>query len=177
MNYSDTDSTIDDNENNNRFKIILCELYNELIHGKSEYDDSELTKHYLVISAFKNMNDNINETASFYMQEYSNRINIITPHNIFRNYSNIILNPNYIKPEIAETFYLNGNECVAIIKTFWIRLIQRTWKKIYKEKMKIIQKRSNIESLNYKQIYGCWPDNCKKMPNLNGMLSYLENLN
>ena len=182
MNYteSDTDeSEISESEisenNNSRFKIVLCELYNELIHGKS--NTLTLYNHYLVIYSFKNINNNINELASFYMQEYNNRINSIIPHKIFRNYVNIILNSNYIKPEIAECFYLCGNEYIAIIKTIWIRLIQRTWKKIYKEKKKIIQKRFNIESLNYKQIYGCWPDNCKNMPKINGMLSYLKNLN
>ena len=172
-NNSDTsDSDIDD-DNDNRFKIILCELYNELIHGKS--NTLTLYNHYLVISSFKNINDNIFQTSAYYMQEYNNRCNNITPHKIFRNYSNIILNPNYIKPEIGEIFYLSGNECVTVIKTIWIRLIQRTWKKIYKQKMKIIKKRCNIASLFYKQIYGCWPDNCKNMPKLNGMLFYLQN--
>lgn len=46
-----------------------------------------------------------------------------------------------LKLDIAETFILTGQEKVAIKKTFWISIIQRTWRKIYKEKLAIIKLR------------------------------------
>jgi hypothetical protein len=37
--------------------------------------------------------------------------------------------------EIAQPVVLEpGGECVAIIKTFWIRLIQRRWKRVFAER-------------------------------------------
>lgn len=37
--------------------------------------------------------------------------------------------------EIAQTVTMEpGGECVAIIKTFWIRLVQRRWKRIFAER-------------------------------------------
>jgi hypothetical protein len=37
--------------------------------------------------------------------------------------------------EIAQPVVLEpGGECVAIIKTFWIRLVQRRWKRIFAER-------------------------------------------
>ena len=95
-------------------------------------------------------------------------------HDIFKNYKNIISNKNYIKPEIAECIYLrNDGECIAILKTYWIRLIQRTWKNIYKKRISLIKKRCNLNSLKYKEIYGKWPNNCNEYPSLKGMLSFL----
>ena len=49
-------------------------------------------------------------------------------HPFIRNYKNIISNTNYIKPEIAEIFYLSGDECISILKTFWIRIFVRNCK-------------------------------------------------
>lgn len=42
----------------------------------------------------------------------------------------------------------------ATITTFWIRLIQRTWKKRYKNKMKVIQNNANPNALRYREMYG-----------------------
>ena len=169
---SEYDSDSDSDHNNNKYNIIMCELYNELIHGIS---NEEIYTHYLVICKFNKFNiRKIRTVSTFYNTEYIQRLPNITPHTIFRNYSNIILNENYIKPEIAKCIYLQNGECVAILKTFWLRLIQRTWKTIYRQKIQIIKKRCKPESIIYRQITGKWPPICYNMPKLNGMLNYLK---
>lgn len=55
-------------------------------------------------------------------------------HPYIRNYKFIISRPNYIKPEIAQCYELPTLERVAILKTIWIRIIQRKWKKLMKQK-------------------------------------------
>ena len=137
--YSDTDSEDSediqdiiyepDEHSSNRFTIALCELFNENLHGNTS---SDVKYHYLVNTRFKKLHMNwINEHACFLNNSYIYQGNL--HHNIFRNYRNIILNGNYIKPEIVEVLYLKNNEidyCVAIKKTFWIKIIQRSWKNI-----------------------------------------------
>jgi len=91
-----------------------------------------------------------------------------------RNYVNIIRNPLYIQPQIAECHYLSNRECVCVLKTFWLRLVQRTWKRICKERKDIIQRRMLISSLKYREIRGRWPPGLNSMPSLYGMLSYLH---
>jgi hypothetical protein len=76
--------------------------------------------------------------------------------------------------EIAECIYLPSYHCISILKTIWLKLIQRIWKKIYKERKRIISIRRNINSLRYREIYGKWPNNCLNYPALKGMLSKLS---
>jgi hypothetical protein len=77
------------------------------------------------------------------------------------------------KIEIAECIYLPSQHCVSILKTFWLRLIQRKWKKIINERKLIIIKRCNPNSIKYREIHGIWPNNCFIYPTLKGMLSNL----
>ena len=170
---SDTTNTFYDSEekSNTKYNIVLCEIYNDKIHGQNNVNDV----HYIVISRFKQLNlTKISEISDLYHLQYTAlNINRLC-HNKIRNYDNIVKKTNYIKPEIAECIYLNGSECVCIIKTIWIRLIQRTWKKIFKNKQDIVKKRCHMNSLLYRQIHGKWPSSCFNVPSISGMLSYLK---
>lgn len=158
-----------------KYNIILCELYNNKLHGNAS--NNNIHFHYLVHSRFKNLNLNIiNETSLNRKLDYfvlsateSNKIN----NNRIRNYRNIVSGEGYIKPEIAQCIYLPTHECVAILKTFWIRLIQRRWKNILSERKRVMEKRNNIISIVYREIYGAWPNGCLRYPRLRGMLSNL----
>ena len=68
--------------------------------------------------------------------------------------------------------YLPGHEAVAYIKTFWLRLIQRRWKKLFKQRKNIIQKRCNINSLNYRQMHGKWPNGLNNLPNIREIINF-----
>jgi len=128
-----------------QYNIILCEIYNEDLHGQS----NEAKYNYLVHYRFKKFDINlINELSE--------------------------LGENEFKPEIAQCIYLESQHCVAILKTFWIKLIQRTWKNIFKKRKEVIVKRCQPTSLNYKQINGKWPKNCLSYPGLRGMLSAIN---
>ena len=159
-----------------KYNIILCELFNSKLHGIPENDETNF--HYLVKSRFKNLNMTvINELCFESNLDYyvfavlnSNKLN----QNHIRNYKNIVNRQHYIKPEIAQCIYLPSNECIAILKTFWIRLIQRKWKNILSERRKILEKRGNIIAIVYREIYGAWPNACLHYPTLNGMLSNLN---
>ena len=105
-----------------------------------------------------------------YKSNYNNLNNSMKSHSIIRNYKQIIAQQNYIQLHIAKVVYLSGLECVAILKTFWLKIIQRTWKKIYKQRCNIIALRKLPESLFYKEIHGKWSDNCSKLPSLYGMM-------
>jgi len=45
----------------------------------------------------------------------------------------------------------------CIIKTCWIRIVQRIWKKIVKIRKEIIEERKTIAALKYREIHGYWP--------------------
>ena len=157
-------------ESRTRYNISICELYNKRLHGN---ENSDVLYHYLVHSRYKILDINIiSETSNSLNNEYVWLENQM--HDIFRNYKQIITMDNYIKPEITECIYLNTGHCVAILKTFWLRLVQRKWKNIIKERNNIIKKRCNLNSLRHREITGKWPQDCLKWPHFKGMLSPLK---
>ncbi len=173
---SDSDDYYDDiiydpeEESRTKFNISLCELYNKRLHGN---ENSNVLYHYLVDSRYKILDMGfINDIANNMNLEYQYLGN--QTHDIYRNYRQIITRENYVKPEITECIYLNTGHCVAILKTFWIRLIQRKWKNIMKERKIIFKKRSLPKSLRHREILGKWPDDCLKLPQIKGMLSQLK---
>lgn len=186
MTDTETDSVSDyDSEDNNlyiygpeeqsitKYCISLCELYNNRIHGPV---NSSVLYHYLVCYRFKNLNIKyINDISESIKNEYNILHN--KNHNIYRNYRNIINNENYINPEITECIYLNTGHFIAIKKTIWIKLIQRTWKTVLKKREIIIKKRCHIKSILYREIKGTWPKDCCNYPGLKGMLSKLIKFN
>lgn len=155
-----------------KYNIILCELYNKNIHGNAE--NEFLKYNYLVIVRIKKFNNSsIKKYAKLLNDGYRNYHN--KSHEIFRNYKNIILKNNYIKPEISQCIYLpNEGHCIAILKTFWVRLIQRKWKNVLIKRKMCLQLRCNPNILKHREIYGRWPNSCLYYPGLKGMLSELS---
>ena len=102
-----------------KYYISISELYNKRIHGNV---NSDVLYHYLVYYRFKILDMNsINNVSNNINNGYLELDN--QTHDIFRNYNQIITRENYIKPEITECIYLNTGHCIAILKTFWLRLI------------------------------------------------------
>ena len=112
--------------------------------------------------------------SSHYEELIINRNFYHIPHKTIRNYHNIISRPNYIRPEIAQCILLPTLEHIAIIKTIWIRIIQRKWKCVFIERKKITQYRCCSSSLSTRQATGFWPKHCEILPGIKGMLSDLS---
>jgi len=196
-----------DNKNNKHY-LMLCELHNPAIHGKTESSDSQIETHYLVYDIFDPITkqscsylddeesdnntdeerdsddgfeehpqfDKLNDIITFLRDQYlslSNNFvgNLIFAHPTIRNYKNIISKPNYIKPEIGQYILLPTQEAVAILKTFWLRIIQRKWKKVFTQRQQVIRNRLCISALYFRETTGQWPKECVWLPELRGMLS------
>jgi hypothetical protein len=189
--------------NKNKWHLMLCELHFPTIHGKTDDSQPDIETHYLVYDIYDPTTGiSLNYTESdeeFDYDTYDNdetnlpRINYdiislkqkyfnlsicftryLYKHPIIRNYQNIISNPNYIKPEIGEYIILPTHETITILKTFWIRIIQKKWKKVFKQKQTIIKQRCSIQSLKIRQTTGYWPTYCNVLPGLKGMLYNLK---
>lgn len=72
----------------------------------------------------------------------------------------------WLRIEIAELNYLEREECTAIFKTFWLKIVQRAWKRIYKKRKEIIDKRKSFSAIKYREIHGKWPDNLNYLPSI-----------
>jgi hypothetical protein len=122
-----------------------------------------------------NVLTNIHHIQRLYKSEYNelSRWDNLTPHKTIRNYNNIIRKPDYIRPEIGECFELPTCEQIVIIKTIWIRIIQRKWKAVFANRQKIIKLRCCPSSISTRQLTGKWPEHCRVLPGICGMLSNL----
>lgn len=156
--------------------LALCELYNGKIHGSNNHF---INSQYLVVQRFsgnKTLSQILNGgIVRQYLQEYrklAQQPN--TCHSIIRNYKNIIARDDYMSPQIVKCSYLPDGECVAVIKTMWIKLIQRRWKSVFNKRQRIIEERSRISSIFYREIHGTWPTGLNALPGICGMLSQMQ---
>lgn len=175
-----------------KFNLALCELHCAKLHGGKE------TGHYLIIEKIKDTSfvtyfDDTNSDSDeeedddeeesniymmydlieFYTESYKNiclEHHTKNPHRIIRNYLDIIASETYIKPEIVQRVKLATGEYAAILKTFWLKIIQRTWKKVFAERNKMMEMRKSLHHLRYRSIHGCWSFECRNIPTVVGML-------
>ena len=138
--------------NKNEWHLMLCELHLPTMHGKTNNSDPNIETHYLIHDLYNptelyETNNSDSDSDSDYENNSYNRIHnainylkqkylyityefdpIFHNHPTIRNYYNIVSNPHYIQPEIGQHIILPTLEAVAVLKTFWIRIIQRKYK-------------------------------------------------
>jgi hypothetical protein len=90
---------------------------------------------------------------------------LIPEHPTIRNYDRVV--DKYMRLEIIQTDVLSGQEEVAYLKTFWLRIVQRRWKKIYKARKDILQQRQQLKSIQERQRTGKWPVGLRDWPLFN----------
>jgi hypothetical protein len=83
-------------------------------------------------------------------------------------YFNSVIRPNI---HVMKLKILADGTFSVIIKTHWLRLIQRRWKKIYAERMNIIHRRMSIESIKVFEMTGKFPLGMNYLPTIQGMLN------
>jgi hypothetical protein len=143
--------------NNSNYKLAICHLFHPMLHGHTENSDRNILGEYLVFYTIE-INDYYNNQYISYIDDLKYFYNAIvldyTSHPTIRNYNNIIKNENYIKIDINKKDLLIGLEEVGYIKTFWLKLFQRKWKKIFYNRKRIIKKMSNPKYLLKREITG-----------------------
>jgi len=123
------------------YMVIYIKDSNEINESDMSDSESEYSNHDSDDENDEYLLDNI--ITQTHQNKYksliknSKKFNIHLEHKIIRNYINIITKDNYITPQIGQRFYLSGDECVAVIKTVWLRIVQRCWKRVYKKRMQI----------------------------------------
>ncbi len=87
-----------------------------------------------------------------------------------RNYRRIIQHESSYRPQLIQKYYDPDQRCFAIIKTWYIKWIQRCWRKVLSARRRIIWKRGTpIEQFYFSQN-GHWSPACSQFPSLQGML-------
>tara|TARA_R110002074_G_scaffold136000_1_gene280685 strand:+ start:2842 stop:3351 length:510 start_codon:yes stop_codon:yes gene_type:complete len=158
------------------FELALLELYMPLKHGILEpRHASKMYGNYMVIEripidTFYNQVKKVTKQLIHLKKDYNTYIdklkyemNITTLHPLIRNYEEIIKNPKHYKIEIIQqtTTSIGENEwdkySTALVKTHWIRLIQRRWRWFFKTRNNEMKKTVNLK---HREITGSFPNHC-----------------
>jgi len=164
---SETDSELrlstdsDEDFDENYYEIYDSDsehMYSDKINGKYYIGISKYIYHYNTILLVNSVSPTVFFRYSFdRIREYLCKYSIIRMYN-----ANIHIMKLDILPD--ETYSV-------ILKTHWIRLIQRHWKKIFKKRKQIIKKRGFLINLLSREIYGRYPNELNSLPNIYGMLN------
>jgi hypothetical protein len=195
-NNSDSNSNSDDND----FEIDEFNFDILSINGNFEYDEDDpdniITEH---ISALEDDYLNIDRPNNSYLigmafllsrPYYNNNIMIeeqlylvashISAKTFYKfNYSDIkkylFINSTFYlrKPQIniIKLYITEDGMHTCIIKTFWLKIVQRRWKKIYALRLYTIKLRGTIVEIRWHEIHGTYSYRCRLLPGLIGMMS------
>ena len=159
-----------DSDNNSLYDTIYDTIY-DIADKEEENIDSEKQhgKYYVGISVYNTDTNSIQlstvvsvstlfaydvRAIRMYLEEYSMLCTFDT------------ISPIHImKLDIK----LDGEYCV-VIKTFWLKIIQRAWKKQFAKWKYTVQMRGSIQSQYYFSIHGRYPQELRHIPGLRGIL-------
>lgn len=63
----------------------------------------------------------------------------------------------------------------VVVKTFWLRIIQRVWKNKYQQYVERQHKKNLPKNMRYREIHGKYPKELNYLPKIRGMLSQYNN--
>jgi hypothetical protein len=152
------------------YNLAICEVFHPILHGQTETSSPTINSQFLVytlidLQDFYN-NAYLSERNS--LKRYRQAIQILhgsalnESHPTIRNYQKV--SKKYIRLEIIQADILPGQEEVAYLKTYWLRIIQRRWKNVYKARKELILQRSKPLALQERQRTGQWPFQLRSWP-------------
>ena len=168
--------------NHSKYELGIIELYWETRHGNYIMDDFKNREDYnLSINGYifmqrihpihflKHYTKYVkNILENYYQNMFIHYLTTTISHRTISNFENIISNETNYKVDIVQKIQLEGDfaPTIAIVKTHYLRLIQRKWKNIFKKRQDIIKKRMTLQSLRYREINGSWPKECSQLPTI-----------
>lgn len=144
-------------------------VIDNIYRDESDYLDTEKQEgHYYIgvagcISTSAILYANSIRPQSFFKYSYAHSLSYLQLYSIFR-----IRRPRI---DIMKLSILDDSTHVAILKTHWLRIVQRTWRKIYNERKIVVKKRMMPETRRLFEISGRYPQYASYMPTIKGMLN------
>lgn len=152
--WSDDDEGIDlDGYGHSEYSLAFCEIHHPRIHGGDRYTPrNRFTPprgHWLSMwpLSVSNLLRGVHRWHSIALSEsyilYTHHPRT-AHHPDIRNFERILLHPRYSELQIVEVYDGPGEETLCVLKTFWIRILQRKWKRIFSERQRLIAYRSSV---------------------------------
>lgn len=154
------------------------ELFHEKLHGFDEFSEPNIHTYFITIFSIKspikylklleNISDmdlenyysyicennstelNHHRNILFHLRNQTKKLPFINQHPTIRNFLNI---QEFFSPQlhIFEKLNLSTGESICILKTFWLKCIQRKWKKICSHNKRIIKIMTSIKNIKQRE--------------------------
>jgi hypothetical protein len=139
----------------NEFYITIFTIKSpsKYLHFLTEIKSMHFEEYYCYISENKSREIMCHKTILFHIKNRTKELCIINNHPIIRNFFKIqesLYNPTSL--EIVEKIVLKTGESICILKTFWIKCIQRKWKKICEYNKKILNDLMMLKNVKRRDI-------------------------
>lgn len=160
----------------------------------SSFSDQESLYEDEWLSVYDDEYDNIDSEKidkSYYLglpgysrkMNYFILLNTVLPRTFYKYELNDILmylsdySCSFVNNPKMHIMQLNINQdgvYTVVLKTYWLRIIQRKWKNIMKRRKEILKEMRSLKNLKYREIDGSLPNLKGSYPILSGMLSDLN---
>ena len=139
-----------------RFTLTICAKFDARIHGPPP---GKMECYFIVCRRFKYWDNQCIDDETEHILRHVSPI-----QGAIRNVKMLV--------EIAECYrHPVTDHSMAILKTFWFKIVQRAWKRVFAERKDVLRKRCLPASLKHQELRGTWPHDCARMPTLRGMMS------
>ena len=72
--------------------------------------------------------------------------------------------------DIIKLYILPDLTYACILKTHWLRIVQRHWKRAFASRKKILEKRRSLEAIHYFELHGKHMNNLRILPTVRGLM-------
>ena len=151
---------------------ICEEMVDNIFCEEEDFVDSEKQQdgYYIGISSLSNDTGHIIyansvQCSTFFRYDLFYICYYLHEYSIFNTHSVEDVNINIMKLFILDDCY------TVIIKTHWLRIIQRHWKNTHSIRKNILKIRASPTAICFFEKNGRYPENCGTMPSIRGMLS------
>ena len=72
--------------------------------------------------------------------------------------------------DIIKLYILPDLTYACIVKTHWLKLVQRHWKRTFALRKEILEKRRSLEATNYFELHGKYTDSLCVLPSIQGLM-------
>ena len=161
----ESDTEYDTTEYDSETEEMVDRIY---FHEEDFLDSEKEDKHYYIGNSWVSQDKlyilyaNAVTPTTFFRFDINHVKSYLHDYSIFPTNSNI---------DIMKLFILDDHTYTVIIKTYWLKIIQRHWKKVYSQRKYCISRRRQIKTMMYVERNGMYPYDCHSMPGLQGMLS------
>lgn len=173
---SDSDSilVLSDNSEYSSDQEDTDTIVEDRIFMSDEYfvDEPKLDGHYYVGKARHSPHDGYLldiaiSPRTFFQFNYNHVVDYLNLYSVFYSSHNTNI-VHIMKLHIVKSKYY------VILKTHWIRLVQRHWKKVFRERCDMMARRCSLVNLRHRELTGRHLPGCRHFPHLIGMMSVYQ---